>query len=329
MGTLFQVELRGLPIAVEASIGYAVAPDDGTDVGDLLQRADVAMYVAKARHAGVVRYDVADDDYRAENLELIADFRRGVDAGELVLHYQPKANLADGRIVAVEALVRWNHPTRGLLYPDAFVPLVEPTQLVERLTEAVLDAALDDVQTLPEGIDVAVNVSARNLADTRFAERVLERLRQRGVEPERLIVEITETALLDDPAGAAEVLAQLHASGVRVSIDDFGQGNTSLAYLATLPVDELKIDRSFVADMLTNDAHSAIVRSIIELAHNLFVRVVAEGVETAEVLDSLREMRCDIAQGYVLARPLPLDVLCAWLAAKGVTPNNSISMSSS
>jgi diguanylate cyclase (GGDEF)-like protein len=311
-----EIDLDGLPVSLEASIGYVIAPDDGTDVDELVQHADVAMYVAKARQAGVLRYDAADDHYRADNLELIADFRRGVDNAELVLHYQPKATIADGRVEAVEALVRWNHPTRGLLYPDTFIPLVEPTELIERLTDTVIATAVRDAADIDGDVHVAVNVSARNLADPSFAGRVMGILGEARFPAHRLIVEITETALLHDPHGAAAVLRDLHDAGVHVSIDDFGKGQTSLAYLSALPVDELKIDRSFVAEMQRDRSAAAIVRSVVDLGHNLALRVVAEGVETEEILELLRAAGCDVAQGYLLARPMPADSLRAWLLAR-------------
>jgi predicted signal transduction protein with EAL and GGDEF domain len=316
------VEVSGLPLSVEASIGVALAPDDGDDVDQLLQRADVALYLAKAGRSGVVRYTAGDDHYDARNLELLADFRTGVEAGELVLHYQPKVSIPRGHVEAVEALVRWNHPRHGLLYPDSFVPLVEPTDLVDRLTEVVLASALRDMASIDPTMAIAVNVSARNLARADFARRVVAQLDDAGVSPTRLIVEITETALLHDPARAAAVLRELHAAGVRVSIDDFGQGQTSLNYLATLPVDELKIDKSFVSDMLTEPAHAAIVRSVVDLGHNLGLTVVAEGVETAPIHLALIDYGCDVAQGYLFARPMPFADLRAWLSG-GVLLDNA------
>ncbi len=314
-----EVDVSGLPLSVESSVGFVVAPDDGTDVDDLLQHADVAMYVAKAQHAGVVRYDAGHDHYDAANLGLIAELRRAIDAGELVLHYQPKAALDDRRVEAVEALVRWRHPTLGLLYPDRFIPMCEQTDLIDKLTTWVLERALTDVRDLGS-LAVSVNVSARTLGRARFAEQVIAVLGAVGVAPERLIVEITETSLLTDPPRAAAVLAELDAVGVRVSLDDFGIGQTSLGYLSSLPVHELKIDKSFVIDMLANPAHAAIVRSIVDLGHNLSLQVVGEGVETDAVFDILRDAGCDLAQGFLLARPMPADQLRVWLSTDVVAP---------
>jgi diguanylate cyclase (GGDEF)-like protein len=300
-----------LPLSVEGSIGYVLAPDDGQDVDVLLQRADVAMYLAKNRQSGVARYDALEDHYDATNLGLIGELRNAIAADQLVLHYQPKAPLRGGKVDAVEALVRWQHPVHGLLLPARFLPLAEQTDLIHDLTAWVLRRALADVAAT--GVAVAVNVSARDLGLRDFAAHVRGILREAAIEPERLTLEITETAILADPARAAEVLGELRDAGVRVSIDDFGQGHTSLGYLSVLPVHELKVDRQFVADMLENQAHAAIVRSIVDLGHNLGMHVVAEGVETDEVLCALRATGCDVAQGYLVARPMSAAALPAWL----------------
>ncbi|HEX4672827.1 MAG TPA: EAL domain-containing protein [Solirubrobacteraceae bacterium] len=313
-----EVEINGLPLSVQASMGFVIAPEDGTDVDTLLQRADVAMYVAKAQHAGVARYDETLDEYDADSLTLVSELRRGIDEGQLVLHYQPQATLTDGRVRSIEALVRWQHPTHGLLYPDKFLPLAEPTDVIDKLTRWVLRAALADVRELATGswdMCVAVNVSARSIGRASFASDVLQALGDLDVAPDRLIIEVTETALLSDPQRAADVLARLAAAGVRISLDDFGTGQTSLGYLSALPIHELKIDRTFVGDMLHNQAHAAIVRSIIDLGHNLELRVVGEGVETDLVLASLHDSGCDVAQGFLLARPMPRDEIERWLRA--------------
>ena len=317
-----EVQVGGLPLSTESSIGYVLMPDDGTDVDELLQRADVALYVAKAQHAGVVRYDPSQDHYNAANLGLIADLRHAIDNGELVLHYQPKISLAQGgvdAVDAVEALVRWEHPSHGLLGPDRFVPLAEQTDLIDKLTQWVLGRALSDMTALDTELShvaVSVNVSARNICSGEFASRVIAALEAHAVPAHRLTLEITETALLTDPSRAAVALAELSALGVRISIDDFGIGQTSLGFLSSLPVHELKIDQGFVTDMTSVPSHSAIVRSIVDLAHNLGLRVVAEGVETADVLGQLRYVGCDVAQGYLFSRPLPLAALETWLATQ-------------
>jgi diguanylate cyclase len=314
-----EVEVSGLPLSLEASIGYVVAPYDGAEVDELLQRADVAMYMAKSKHLGIVRYDPRHDHYDAAKLELVSRLRHAIDDGQLVLHYQPKASLVDGRVDAIEALVRWQHPTHGLLYPDSFLPLAEQTDLIDKLTDWVLARALVEthfVRSANETLAVAVNISARNLSSPDFADVVIGTLRRLDVAPDRLIIEITETALLADPDRAATALARLSDFGVYISLDDFGSGQTSLGYLSALPIHELKIDKSFVTDMLVNPAHAAIVRSIVDLGHNLSLSVVGEGVETEDTLSMLRSSGCDIAQGYLLAHPMPVEQLSEWLAAR-------------
>jgi EAL domain-containing protein (putative c-di-GMP-specific phosphodiesterase class I) len=313
-----EVEVSGLPLAADASVGFAMYPHDGTTVDLLLQYADVAMYVAKATHAGVVRYDESQDHCDATKLSLVAELRRAIAGDELVLHYQPKASVGTGEIVAVEALVRWNHPDRGLLYPDSFLPVAEQTGIIDSLTRWVLDSALSQLVTWGldvDGLAVAINVSARNLARADFADTVLAAVARSGVPASRLLLEITETALVSDPDRAGRSLRKLAAAGIRISLDDFGQGQTSLGYLSTLPLHEVKIDKSFVLDMMSDTSHAAIVRSVIDLAHNLGFEVVAEGVETEQILDALATLGCDIAQGYLLARPMPAGNLPEWLGA--------------
>ena len=317
-----EVTVAELPVSVDSSIGYVVAPDDGTDIDELLQLADVAMYVAKVQHSGVVRYDPTQNHSDPAKLTLMGDFRQAIETNQLVLHYQPKLRVEDGRIDSVEALVRWQHPTRGLLYPDQFVPLAEQSDLIERLTGWVLTRALIELRglgPLAAHLTVGVNISARNLGRLGFAQRVAQTLDRVGASADRLMLELTETALLVDPARAASSLNEVSRLGIKVSIDDFGSGQTSLGYLSTLPIDELKIDRSFICDMLENSTHAAIVRSIVDLGHNLAVQVVAEGVETTETLTALQEIGCDLAQGYLFARPMPMDQLRVWLANVGPT----------
>ncbi|HTR70418.1 MAG TPA: bifunctional diguanylate cyclase/phosphodiesterase [Mycobacteriales bacterium] len=314
-----EIEVSGLPISADASIGFAMWPEDGQTVDSLLQHADVAMYVAKAAYSGVVRYDEAHDHYDSGKLSLVAELKRAISANELVLHYQPKASVASGQILAVEALVRWRHPERGLLYPDAFLPIAEQTDIIEPLTEWVLVSALHQLSLWSADFDdlaVAINVSARNICRGDFAQTVLRAIRGSGVRPERLLLEITETAFVTDPERAGRSLRQLAAAGVRISLDDFGCGQTSLGYLSTLPLHEVKIDKSFVMDMLDDHSHAAIVRSVIDLAHNLGFEVVAEGVETDRVLAELTVLGCDIAQGYLLAKPMPAQDLAGWITAQ-------------
>jgi diguanylate cyclase (GGDEF)-like protein len=312
-----EIEVAGLPLSVEASIGYVIAPDDGTEVNQLMQRADVAMYVAKSKQTGLARYDAADDHYDAAKLSLVTELRLAIPDGQLVLHYQPTVSMTDGSIEGVEALVRWRHPSLGLLPPAAFLPLAEQTDLIEALTTWVLTTALTEAKQrglISSGLSIAVNVSARSVGRPEFAASVIDVIQQVDVPANQVIIEITETALLFEPERAAAALATLAKFGVRISLDDFGQGQTSLGYLSALPVHELKVDRGFVTDMLRNPAHGAIVRSIVDLGHNLGLRVVGEGIETEDALEALRAAGCDVAQGFLLARPMPGAALEDWLA---------------
>ncbi len=307
------MEIAGVPLVLEASVGVAFAPDDGRTGAMLLQRAGTAMRVAKEHQLGVVRYRPDHDTFDAAALALVADLRRAIEADELVLHYQPKVSLSDGTVTGLEALVRWQHPTLGLLYPDSFIPIAERTELIDHLTRWVLRRAVDDLHTIdPSGrMRVAVNVSARSLTRGDLADDVLTAVAAADLRPDRLVVEITETALMSDPVAAAHTLSRLHSAGVGVSIDDFGAGQTSLSYLVTLPVSEVKIDKIFVMSMLAEPRKEAIVRSVIELGHSLGFVVTAEGVENRAVVDRLRQLACDTAQGYHLSRPVPIAQVAA------------------
>jgi diguanylate cyclase (GGDEF)-like protein len=311
-----EIRIGELPLFIESSIGYAVAPLDASDAELLLQLANVAMYTSKSRHLGVVHYEASQSLFDASNLELISELRHAIETDQLVLHYQPKIRVRDGSIDAVEALVRWQHPVLGLLSPDRFIPLAEQTDLINRLTDWVLHRALDEMKNFgpdAHGLVVSVNVSARNLGRDGFASTVVEALKAAGVPSRQLYIEVTETALMTDPRRAASTLAQLHDAGVLLSIDDFGAGQTSLSYLSTLPIDELKIDQSFITDMLTSPGHAAIVNSIVELGHNLGFSVVGEGVETQGVLRALASSKCDVAQGFLFTRAMPAESLATWL----------------
>jgi diguanylate cyclase (GGDEF)-like protein len=312
--------LDGLPLALEASVGFALAPQDGSDVEELLTRAEIAMYVAKDRHLGVVHIRPDHNRHDAATLGLVAELADGIAADQLVLHYQPKTELRSGTVTAIEALVRWNHPSRGLLYPDTFLPAAEQTELVEPLTSWVLTRALAELPSFDPAnrLAVAVNVSARSLARDDFADDVLGVIAGSTIHPSRVIVEVTETALVTDARRAELNVTRLHEAGVRVSIDDFGAGQTSLAYLASLPVAELKIDKGFVMAMTTDPRNAAIVRSIIELGHSLGLTVTAEGVETKSILADLTAADCDLVQGYYLARPLTAEKLREHLSAQRV-----------
>jgi diguanylate cyclase (GGDEF)-like protein/PAS domain S-box-containing protein len=313
------VVLQDLPLAIEGSIGVALYPDDGEDVDTLLQHADVAMYTAKRENSIYAFYDEASDDYDPGRLTLVAELRRAIERRELVLHYQPKAILATGEVRSVEALIRWNHPRRGLVQPDDFIPLAQQTGLIRPLTLYVVEEALRQCAEWRAGgltLAIAVNLSMRNLLDVEFPEHVRRLLERWGVEPRLLELEITESTMIADPVRTKQILDRLAAMGIRLSIDDFGTGYSSLAYLKRLPVDEIKIDRSFVMNMSENEDDAAIVRSTIDLGRNLDLEVVAEGVETAEVWEQLSALGCASAQGYYLSRPVPPDELRAWLAER-------------
>ncbi|MGH2682867.1 MAG: putative bifunctional diguanylate cyclase/phosphodiesterase [Actinomycetota bacterium] len=308
--------VEGLALDVTASIGIAICPQHGEDVDVLLRRADVAMYVAKAAHSGYEIYTVRRDRYSPGRLALAGELRRALREDELVLHYQPKAELSSGRVTGVEALLRWRHPRRGLLPPDEFVPLAEHTGLMRPLTLHVLDAALGECRTLHDlglPVSMSVNLSARNLSDLGLPDEVVRLLHKWDIEPRFLELEITETSIMADPARAMDVLARLSARRLRLSIDDFGTGYSSLAFLRQLPVDEIKIDKSFVMNMLSDENDAVIVRSTIDLGRNLGLRVVAEGVQSEEIWSLLAIMGCDLAQGNYLAEPMPPEPLAAWL----------------
>jgi len=305
--------LGGLAIEIEASMGIAVAPEHGDRVDVLLQRADTAMYAAKADRTGFAFYSDEQAQGSRRRLTLAGELRRAIAEDEIVLYYQPKARLATHEIVGVEALARWVHPTRGIISPAEFIPIAEQTNLLHPLPERVLDRALGQVRDWrSQGFDftVAVNLSARNLLDAGLANQIAQLLRRWGVEPASLELELTESMLMSDPRKAKEALSRLRGVGVRLSVDDFGTGYSSLAYLKDLPVDAIKIDRSFVLGMEREAPNAAIVRSTVDLGRNLGLDVIAEGVETQAVYDELAQLGCDYAQGYLLARPLlPLELL--------------------
>jgi diguanylate cyclase (GGDEF)-like protein/PAS domain S-box-containing protein len=322
LGTPFLVD--GLALDVDVSIGVAVCGDGPTDVGTLLRQADIAMYAAKEQQAGVQVYDPLSDGNDRSRLVLLSELRRGLAAGQLVVHYQPKVALDDGTVVGVEALVRWQHPVRGLLAPVGFLAAVERTALIEPLTDAVLDAALAQVRAWTEEgltVPVAVNLSARSLARVDLPDRILDRLTRHDVPARLLRLEITESALLAEPARAREVLRRLHSAGVGISIDDFGTGYSSMGHLKHLPVDELKVDRSYVSEMSTSSEDAALVRSVIDLGHELGMTVVAEGVEDAATVQALVDLRCDVAQGFWFCPPGPAADVTAFLHSASAAPD--------
>jgi len=309
--------IEGMYLEIETSIGISLYPDHGEEADTLIRRADVAMYHAKQKNSGCFIYEPESDPYSLRRLALMGELRHALEHDGLTLHYQPKVDLESGRVTGVEALLRWMHPQHGFIGPDEFIPLAERSGLIRPLTLWVLNAALRQCHLWQQmGIDlnVAVNLSARNLAESRLPDQVAGLLEAWDLPASRLMVEITESAIMDDPLHARKILMRLEEIGVRASIDDFGTGYSSLAVLGQLPVAEIKIDRTFVTDMLSNSKHAVIVRSTIDLGHNLERTVTAEGVEDEDTLEKLRELGCDRAQGYFMSRPLPASELVKWLA---------------
>jgi diguanylate cyclase (GGDEF)-like protein len=315
------IVLEGVLVDVGASVGVAVSPDHGTELELLLQRADVAMYLAKDAGGGVEVYDAARDRNSTGRLAMLGELRRAISEEQLVLHYQPKASMRDGSVVGVEALVRWEHPELGLVPPDEFIPLAESSGLVRPLTVWVLDEALRQLRVwLDQGLrmGLAVNVSIKDLCGDGLAQRVAAGLVRYDVPPELLRLEVTEGSLFADPVRAVTTLRALDHLGVTLSLDDFGTGYSSLGHLRQLPVHEIKIDRSFVQRMHDDPRDIAIVRSVIDLGLGLGMQVVAEGVETQRDWDGLRAMGCTTAQGWHLSRALPADQLTPWLVERAL-----------
>jgi len=311
--------VEGLHFDIDASIGSARYPEHGATVDDLLKAADVAMYVAKEQRRGFAVYEPALDRNDARRLQLLGELRAAIDAGEVIVHFQPEVETGTHVVVGAEALVRWEHPTLGLLAATDFVPLAESTSLIGTLTDHVLRAALRECalwRATGHGLWVSVNISVRSLYEDGFVNRVAQILQECHVEPRLLMLEVTESMMVTDPARAAAVLARLHTLGVGIAVDDFGTGYSSLGYLKRLPVDLLKIDRSFVANVATDDDDFVIVRSTVDLARSLGLRSVAEGVESASTMRVLESLGCDLVQGFHLCEPLPADELRAWLRAR-------------
>lgn len=318
--------VQGLAIEVDASIGVALCPDHGDEAAVLLQRADAAMQQARDASVRYAAYKATSEGHSLEGLPLVGDLRHAIDERQLVLHYQPIVALQSNRTKSVEALLRWTHPDRGPVPPSEFVPLAEQAGLIKPLTHFVLDEALRQCRRWQDealDVSVSVNISMRTLVDVRFPNEVGALLRQHGVDPSKLELEITESTMLADPFRVKLVLARLGEMGIRLSIDNFGTGFSSLAHLKGLPVNELKIDRSFVTNMLESEEDAVIVRSTIDLGRNLGLNVGAEGVENAATWDKLRELGCDTAQGYYLSRPADAETLSGWLRSRATSSGES------
>jgi len=310
-------ELDGVTVDVRASIGCSVFPEFSADAGELLQHADIAMYEAKRGRLGTKVYDPNTDSQTTEGLGLLAEFLAALDTNQLILHYQPKVYAATGEIAGVEALVRWQHPRRGLLQPAEFLPAIEESELVVQTAAHILRMAVSQARRWSDaGLDlpVSVNISARCLADLKLPETVGALLAEYGVRPSRLTLEFTEVALTGDPEEVVAQLGRLRAYGVRVSIDDFGTGYSSLSYLGTLPLDEVKIDRSFIAEVTDERSH-AIVQAIARLGQAFHWDIVAEGIEDQSTCTAAADAGCTVLQGFAIHDPVPAEDLAAWVAA--------------
>ena len=313
------LEVNGIRLEVGASIGIALYPAHGGSASDLMRCADIAMYIAKRKGTGYARYDASQDPYSPKRLALMGELGEAVRSGQLELHYQPRLNLATGKPNGFEALVRWRHPTRGLVAPGEFIPLAELTDVIRPLTLWVLDEALRQLAVWNRQgmrLSMAVNLSARHLMDDSCPHQVRRLLEKHAIDPALLELEITESAIIVDPERATVTLRHIHDMGVKISVDDFGTGYSSLSHLRRLALNALKIDVSFVTHMLKNEQDAVIVESTIGLAHNLGLSVVAEGIEDQPTLDRLRALGCEEGQGYFIARPMDQAAASSWLASR-------------
>ncbi|MDE3207703.1 MAG: bifunctional diguanylate cyclase/phosphodiesterase, partial [Pseudomonadota bacterium] len=309
--------MDNIPIAVEASMGVALVPEHADSANVLMQRADIALYRAKGLASDYTIYSPRFSPQSPEWLGLMAELRDGLEQNQLRLYFQPKLDIRTGRITGCEALVRWQHPRHGLILPSRFILVAEQTGLIGPLTEWVVIEALKSCQELCHSqmqVKMSVNLSARSLHDTRLLQMIAQAIEAAGARPEQLMLEVTESAIVLDPQRAKENLLALSQMGVALSIDDFGTGYTSLASIKQLPVNEIKIDQSFVTNMLSDPKDAMIVRTVIDLGHNFGMTVVAEGVETRDVLNALGALDCDGVQGYFIGRPQPGPLLGQWLA---------------
>ena len=315
------VAVEGLALDVSGSVGIALFPAHAHDAETLLRRADVAMYAAKESGIGYQEYEERLDRHNPQRLTLIGQVRPAIEGNEFVIFFQPKVRLSDGRVAGAEALVRWEHPTLGLLPPDEFIPLVEKTVLLRPLTHHVIEHVLAQWRTWADmgiRLPISVNISTRSLIDGQLPEQIEEQLRRWEVPPAFLRLELTETFLMSDSGRSTNVLDRLSDVGVGLSIDDFGTGYSSLAYLKRIPIEEIKIDRSFVMQMQVDSNDMSIVRATVDLGRNLNLRVVAEGVEDADTFDRLGSFGCDEAQGFYISKPLSAIEFTRWLSVRNV-----------
>jgi diguanylate cyclase (GGDEF)-like protein len=313
------VSVEGLALDISGSLGIAIFPTQSKDAESLLRRADVAMYAAKEAGGGYEVYTHDMDRHNPSRLTLVSQVRPALERDEFEMYFQPKVRLSDGRVAGAEALIRWNHPERGVVSPDEFIPLVEKTVLLGPLTTYVMEHVMHQWRIWADegmAIPLAVNLSPRSLLDRQLPDTVHDMLERYEMPPSFLRLELTENFLMSDSGRSNAVLDELSRVGVSLSIDDFGTGYSSLSYLKQLPIDEIKIDRSFVIDMQNDGDDFMIVRATVELGKNLGLRVVAEGVEDRETFDRLADFGCDEAQGYYISRPMPLDEFGRWLSVR-------------
>ena len=311
-------DIDGYKLNIGISIGISIYPENGINTRTLLKCADVAMYVAKYSDLSYSVYDPAQDKHTVNRLKLMGELHDVLNKRQLDLHYQPIISIKDGHVCGVEALTRWNHPKHGIILPDEFIPLIESAALIKPLTLWVLESALKDhISWKAMGIDmpVSINVSIKNLNDESFTGQVESLLKSCEIDPSILTFEITESSMMDDKKRTFEMITKLHDLGIHISIDDFGTGYASLAYIKQLPTDEIKIDKSFVMDMLDDDNDGIIVRSTIDLAHNMGLRVTAEGIHNKDVLDLLEILGCDMGQGFYICPPLPAEEITGWIGS--------------
>jgi len=308
---------------IGTSIGIVLFPEHGDDLYTLIRRADVAMYYAKNNNLGFALYKPTMDQNGLRQLQLEQDLLSAIRTNQLQLYYQPKINLRSGALCGTEVLLRWQHPESGMIMPNDFIAIAEQTGLIHEVTDWVLDKALEACAAWQsEGLTsgVSVNLSVLDLHNQRIMDSISRKLAKWGVSPESLILEITESAIMSDPVQVAANLAELDKMGVSLSIDDFGTGHSSFSYLKNLPVDEIKVDKSFIKELCKDEKDEAIVRAIVVLGHNMQISTVAEGVEDGQTLKSLADLGCDIAQGYFIAKPVPFTAYLVWMKEYVIPP---------
>jgi len=310
------LKLEQFSLDTEASIGIVCYPGHGQHAEDLLRYAQVAMHAARHRQVMVAIYDHDMEQYQIEYLTLASELRHAIEANDLIIYYQPKVDISSRKIVATEALIRWQHPEKGLIQPDLFIPMAEQTDIIHPFTAWLIDAVADQIsQWQDKGIHmmVAINLAPRNLLEADLPQRLQHALNRWHIDPSSLMLEITERGIIAEPQRALAILDRIHDLGISISIDDFGTGYSSLKYLKDLPIDELKIDQSFISAMYRDKTSLTIVKMVTQMAHSLGLEVTAEGVETEQDWQELESMGCDRIQGYYTGKPMPPDVFEQWM----------------